>query len=159
MPANRKEQFVYTFLMVALMAFIMISYNDVLQNGVSINSIKQAWLGFPLTFLVAFLCEWFVIGRFGMPIIFKTLKEEDSALKKMLLSRLIIVSGMVILMSFSGPILSVGFSLDILLEWPKNMVLNFIVAYPLQVLVARPFVRFVFRKSFFLGTTTVPVRI
>ncbi|WP_413999042.1 DUF2798 domain-containing protein [Flavobacterium sp. W1B] len=79
-----------------------------------------------------------------MALIFKILKEEDFGLKKMLISRLVIVSGMVTLMSLYGATLMVGFSSDLPREWISNMVLNFIFAYLLQVLIARPFIGFVF---------------
>lgn len=82
-----------------------------------------------------------------MALIFKILKQEDSGLKKMLISRLVIVTGMVILMSLYGAILAVGFTSDLPREWMSNVAMNFIFAYPLQVLIARPFIGFIFRKN------------
>ena len=159
MPVNKKEEFVYTVFMVVFMALIMLSYNVILRNGLSMESIKIAWLGFPLTFVVAFLIEWFIVGKFGMALAFKILKEDDPVFKKILIIPLLIVSGMVTFMSLYGAVLTVGFSAELPREWLNNMGLNFIVAYPLQVLIARPVVSFIFRKVFPVGTITVPVRL
>ena len=159
MPVNKKEEFVYTVFMVVFMALIMLSYNVILRNGLSMESIKIAWLGFPLTFVVAFLIEWFIVGKFGMALAFKILKEDDPVFKKILIIPLLIVSGMVTFMSLYGALLTVGFSAELPREWLNNMGLNFIVAYPLQVLIARPVVSFIFRKVFPVGTITVPVRV
>lgn len=159
MPVNKKEEFVYTVFMVVFMALIMLSYNVILRNGLSMESIKIAWLGFPLTFVVAFLIEWFIVGKFGMALAFKILKEDDPVFKKILIIPLLIVSGMVTFMSLYGAVLTVGFSAELPREWLNNMGLNFIVAYPLQVLIARPVVSFIFRKIFPVGTITVPVRV
>ena len=152
MPINRKEQLVYTFLMVIFMAITMTLYNNTLNNGFSINSIKNSWLSFPFTFIVAFICEWFVVSRIGMSLLFKILKDNDSNMKKMLITPLIIVFGMATLMSLYGTILSVGFTSQIALIWLRNFAINFIFAYPLQILIARPLITFIFRKVFPVGT-------
>nr|WP_319401854.1 DUF2798 domain-containing protein [uncultured Carboxylicivirga sp.] len=152
MPINRKEQLVYTFLMVIFMVITMTLYNNFLNNGFSINSIKNSWLSFPFTFIVAFICEWFVVSRIGMSLLFKILKDNDSNMKKMLITPLIIVFGMATLMSLYGTILSVGFTNQIPIIWLRNFSINFIFAYPLQILIARPLITFVFRKVFPVGT-------
>lgn len=156
MPLNRKEQFVYTILMVIFMAIIMTFYNMVLNQGFSIDSVKNTWLAFPLTFIIAFICEWFIVGRFGMALLYKILNENDSNRKKMLITPLIIVFGMATLMSLYGTILSVGFSSQMPVIWLRNFAVNFIFAYPLQILIARPFIVFIFRKIFPVGVIIIP---
>lgn len=152
MPVNKKEHLVYTFFMVLFMASVMTSYNVLLHNGFSVESLKIAWLMFPFTFVIAFLCEWFLVGKLAMKLSHKFLKEDDLLIKKILITALFFVTGMVTLMSFFGPLLSNGFTTDIVLIWAKSIPVNFAMAYPLQVIIAGPFVGFVFRKLFPLGT-------
>jgi hypothetical protein len=158
MPVNKKEHLVYTFFMVLFMAIVMTSYNVILHNGFSIESIKMAWLMFPFTFVIAFLCEWFFVGKLAMKFSHKFLKEEDLLLKKIVITALFFVTGMVTLMSFFGPLLSNGFSTDLPLIWVKSIPVNFAMAYPLQILIAGPIVGFVFRKLFPLGTLVEPIK-
>lgn len=156
MPINKTEHLVYTFLMVVFMATVMTTYNVLLHNGFSSESLKLAWLTFPFTFVTAFLCEWFIVGKLAMKLSHKFLKEEDLVIKKVLITALFFVSGMVVLMSFFGPLISKGPSSDLLIIWVKSIPMNFAMAYPLQVLIAGPLVGFLFRKFFPLGTIVIP---
>ncbi len=156
MPVNKSEHLVYTFLMVVFMAAVMTAYNVLMHRGFSAESLKLAWLTFPFTFLTAFLCEWFLVGKLAMKLSHKFLKEEDLVVKKVLVTALFFVIGMVVLMSFFGPLISTGLSSDLLVIWAKGIPMNFAIAYPLQVLIAGPLVGFVFRKFFPIGTIVVP---
>jgi hypothetical protein len=159
MPVNKKEHVIFTFLMVFFMAIVMTSYNVVMHNGFSLDSVRNAWLVFPFTFVTAFVCEWFIVGKIAMKLAHKVLKEDDALVKRILVTALFFVTGMVTLMSFLGPVISNGFSSDLLQLWVKNIPVNFIMAYPLQVLIAGPFIRFIFRKLFPLGTLVEPAQV
>jgi hypothetical protein len=152
MPINKKEHLVYTFFMVLFMAGVMTTYNVILHNGFSVESLKIAWLMFPFTFVTAFLCEWFLVGKLAMKFSHKLLKKDDLVIKKILITALFFVTGMVVLMSFFGSLLANGFSPDIVLIWGKSILVNFAMAYPLQVIVAGPVVGYIFRKTFPVGT-------
>ncbi|MFV8324966.1 DUF2798 domain-containing protein [Flavobacterium sp. ZS1P14] len=129
-----------------------------MHNGFSVESLKIAWLTFPFTFVAAFLCEWFLVGKLAMKLAHKFLKEDDLLLKKILITALCFVTGMVVLMSFFGPLLANGPSSDLIRIWIKGIPMNFAMAFPLQVLIAGPLVGFVFRKYFPIGTIVVPVK-
>ena len=81
----------------------------------------------------------------------KSIRSEDSMVKKRAIMSLLVVAGMAIFMSLYGAIMTVGFTGEILNVWIKNIGRNFIVAYPLAVLGGSVVV-FVFRKVFPLGT-------
>lgn len=151
-PINKKEHLVYTFLMVLFMAIVMTNYNVILHHGFSLGSLKAAWLMFPFTFVTAFLCEWFIVGKLAMKYSRRFLKQDDLIIKKVLITALFFVTGMVVLMSLLGPILANGITPNLVTVWLKNIPLNFIMAYPLQVIIAGPFIGFVFRRLFPLGT-------
>ncbi|MFV5701113.1 DUF2798 domain-containing protein [Flavobacterium sp. XS2P12] len=156
MPVNKTEHLVYTFLMVLFMASVMTTYNVVLHNGLSVESLKIAWLTFPFTFVAAFLCEWFLVGKLAMKLSHNFLKEDDLLLKKILITALCFVTGMVVLMSFLGPLIANGLSSDLIEIWVKGIPINFAMAFPLQLIIAGPLVGFVFRKYFPIGTIVVP---
>lgn len=156
MPINKKENLVYTFLMVIVMASVMTGYNIIFHQGFSLESLKQTWLVFPITFTIAFIVEWFLVSKIALFLISKIIKEEDPLPKKILVSALCFVTQMVILMSVIGSILFNDFDSnwfsDLLITIPRN----FVLAYPLQILIAGPLVGFVFRKLFPLGTIVEP---
>lgn len=157
MPINKREQMVFTFLMVFFMAIVMSTYNVVLHQGFTVNAMKLAWMTFPITFILAFLCEWFIVGRIAMSLIKRFVKESDPMLKKIMLSALFFVSGMVLLMSFLCSLLFTPLDSAWTINWLKAMPRNFIMAYPLQVLIAGPLVLTIFRKLFPVGTIVQPV--
>ena len=105
MPINKKENLVYTFLMVIVMASVMTGYNIIFHQGFSLESLKQTWLVFPITFTIAFIVEWFLASKIALFLISKIIKEEDPLPKKILVSALCFVTQMVILMSVIGSIL------------------------------------------------------
>ncbi|MCW3161709.1 DUF2798 domain-containing protein [Chryseobacterium oryctis] len=101
---------------------------------------------FPLTFVVAFICEWFIVGRVAMMLVPKFLKEKDPIFKKILITALFFVTGMATLMSLYGALITDGYTSNLFSTWIKNISLNFPMAYFLQVAIAGPFIRFIFNK-------------
>lgn len=152
MPINKKEKIVYTFLMVVFMVIAMTTYNVFLHEGFSIGGIKNIWLLFPLTFLVAFLVEWFLVAPVAFRIATKLVNKDESEMKKGLVTAFCFVAGMVISMSLYGSILMHGFSIETIFTWGRNICFNFIVAFPIQVFIARPIIGIVFRTLFPIGT-------
>lgn len=152
MPVNKREQFVYTFLMVIVMCLGMTSYNVILHEGFTLEAIKKTWLLFPITYTIAFTVEWFFVSKSAIFLISKIVKDSDPLPKKILLSALCFVTQMVIIMSTICSLLFTEFNEDWLMNWLKAMPTNFIMAFPLQIIIAGPLVGFVFRKLFPLGT-------
>lgn len=152
MPQNKRESLIFTILMCSFMVIVMSVYNVGLHDGFSIETIKKAWVGFPLAFIIAGICDWFIVSKVGKKIAFKIVKPTDKVIKQVLVISTCMVCGMVILMSLYGAIEGVGFSKLTLLAWMQNIPRNFIVAWPLQIIIAGPIVRFVFRKAFPVGT-------
>ncbi|MCA5006405.1 hypothetical protein [Sphingobacterium bovistauri] len=152
LPVNKKENLVYTFLMVIVMAAVMTTYNVTWKEGISVESIRKAWLIFPLTFVIAFIVEWFFVSKTAFALINKLIKQNDTLPKKIFISAFCFVAQMVILMSLIGSLLFNEFNKNWFSELIITISRNFIMAYPLQILIAAPLVGFVFRKLFPLGT-------
>lgn len=150
MPQNRKESFIYTVMMCAFMVFFMSVYNIARMDGLSWMTVRNAWLGFPLAYVVGILCDWFIVSGPA-----KKLAGNIVGDKKNLMIIAVpgcMVCGMVILMSLFGAIEHNGIQLSTLSAWLKNIPWNFIAALPLQFILAGPIIRRVFRKAFPPGT-------
>lgn len=148
MPTNKKESLVFTIFMCAFMVFWMSVYNVSLHMGFSNDAIKEAWLGFPIAYLFAILCDWMVVSKIAKAMAFKVVSYDSKPLVKIITISSFMVCGMVILMSLYGAIEQVGFSSNTLMIWLTNMPKNFIVALPLQLIIAGPFIRSVFKIIF-----------
>ncbi len=152
MPVNKKEKLVYTVLMVLFMCFGMVLYNTILHTGFNAETVKIAWLTFPVMLPIAFIVEWFLVSKTAEALIQKFVKPTDALPKIILVSALCFVVQMVFIMSFVANIIYGEHTDGFLMGWLTSIPKNFIVAYPLQVVLAGPIVGYVFRKLFPLGT-------
>jgi hypothetical protein len=156
MPQNKRESLIYTVMMCFLMVLWMSIYNvSIHMNGLSVESVKAAWLGFPLAYVVAMCCDWFIVSGVAKKIAFGYLLKPDSSIvRKVITVSSCMVVPMVILMSLYGAIelcIQTNAWNRILLIWLTNIPLNFIMALPFQLIVAGPIVRLAFRKVFPIG--------
>lgn len=148
MPINKRESMIFTLLMCAFMVFVMTVYNVARIHGINSELMKTAWLGFPLAYIVALIGDWFIVGPLAKKIAFKIIDENAPTWKKVLAISSCMVTGMVLIMSLFGSIVGAGLSSQTLIIWLYNIPANFILAFPLQMLIAGPVVRIVFRKAF-----------
>lgn len=154
MPINKKESLIFTFFMCSFMVYVMSIYNIYRIEGYHEGFFAKVWLGFPLAFVIAFAADWFIVSPIAKSFAFRFIRQEDPVVKKILLISGSMVCGMVIIMSLFGAIHGVGFSSQTFIVWLINIPFNFIVALPLQLLIAGPIVRLVFRQLFPMGTIT-----
>ena len=158
MPVNKKENLVYTLLMVFVMAFVLTTYNVIRHEGFTSQAIQKAWLIFPITYTLAFIVETLFVGKSAMFLISRFVKETDPLPKKILISALCFVTQMVICMSFLCALIFNEFDKNWVQNWLISMPYNFAMAYPLQVLIAGPLVGTIFRKLFPVGTIVEPMK-
>lgn len=152
MPKNKRESLIFTIMMCAFMVFVMSVYNISFYVGFSFETVKSAWVGFPLAFIVAFILDWFFVGKFAKKFAFKLAGNNSKPIVLVLLISTFMVCGMVIFMSLFGALHTAGISSLTIPLWVENIFKNFILALPLQLLVAGPLIRYVFRKTFPEGT-------
>lgn len=153
MPQNRRESIIFTVMMCFVMVLVMSNYNTALVLGaVSRNSISSAWMGLPFAFLFAMACDLLLVSDLAKRFTFRYLiKPEDAAIKKIICVSCAMVLPMVIIMSLYGAIeynLHVGQWHLFVNTWVRNIGKNLIVALPLQLLIAGPLVRRIFRLIF-----------
>ena len=143
MPHNKRESLIFTVMMCFTMVFVMSIYNVSLNmGGLSAESIKEAWLGFPIAYIFAMCCDWFVVSGLAKGFAFKFLvKPGDGPLK----------TAICVSVSMVGAVevsVTTGQWSNVLFIWLHNIPFNFIMALPLQLIVAGPLVRKVFRTVF-----------
>ena len=104
MPQNKRESLIYTFIMCFMMVFWMSIYNVSLHmGGLSMESIKAGWLGFPIAYIFAMCCDWFFVSKIAKGFAFKYLvKPDSSVLRKVISVSCCMVVPMVIIMSLYG---------------------------------------------------------
>lgn len=148
MPTNKKESLVFTMFMCAFMVFWMSAFNISLQVGISDEALKEAWLGFPVSYLIAILCDWFIVAKIAKKFAFKIVKNDSKVIIKIIIVSFCMVVGMVICMSLYGAIEQFGIGDYTLIVWLENIPKNFLIALPLQLFIAGPFIRSIFNILF-----------
>ena len=110
------------------------------------------WLGFPLAYVFAMCCDWFVASKVAKYVAFRWLvKPQNSALKKVLCISVGMVVQMVLVMPLYGACegaFHTGNWAAVPMNWLTNIPRNFLMALPLQLILAGPLVRRVFRTAF-----------
>jgi hypothetical protein len=153
MPKNKRESLIYTIMMCFFMVLWMSIYNVSISMGkLSLESIREGWMGLPLAYVIAVCCDWFLVSGIAKGFAFRYLVKPDSSdIRKVLSISCCMVIPMVIVMSFYGTLevcVTTGAWDRMVFIYLVNIPRNFIMALPLQLLVAGPIVRTIFRKAF-----------
>lgn len=151
MPINKKESLIYTTLMCLFMVYFMSIYNLSFQMGLSLNVFKIAWNELPAAIITAFILDCFIVSSPAKKLAFKFINAETKDWKKIVLISGFMISGMVFFMSLFGALLHPISGLNIIENWGQNILKNIIFAIPLQLLIAGPIVRKIFRLIFPIG--------
>lgn len=157
MPQNKRESLIYTVMMCFVMVLWMSIYNVSLQHGgFGLDAVAAGWLGFPIAYLFAMCCDWFVASKVAKYVASRWLvKPQDGVLKKVLCISGGMVVQMVLIMSLYGACegaFHTGNWAAVPMNWLINIPRNFIMALPLQFILAGPVVRKLFRTAFPEGT-------
>lgn len=151
MPKTKFQDFVYTIIMVIIMVYAMVCYNVSINIGGMSNKIFLIALKeLPIMVPIAFILEFFIVGKLSKHITFKLLdsKKDNQVLITILLSS-VIVAIMCPLMSFIGSILfnynGIG---NLIANYFQALVISFPMALCFQLFYAGPLVRWIFKKLF-----------
>lgn len=139
MPTNKKEGIIFGICMCLIMVFFMGLLNiSIHLGGFNLNSIKTCLIAFPVTFIIAYVLETFIVGRINDILLTRFVSKEDSKNAYILFNCFFIVTMMSLLMTIVGGLLG-GDTLQTVLgeffiRWPRN----FCAAFFLNILVAGP---------------------
>ena len=79
MPTSKKEGIIFGICMCAIMVFFMGLLNiSIHLGGFNLESIKTNFVAFPVTFIIAFILENFVIGKINHMLLDKFVSDTDS---------------------------------------------------------------------------------
>ena len=139
MPTNKKEGIIFGICMCLIMVFFMGLLNiSIHLGGFNLNSIKTCLIAFPVTFIIAYVLETFIVGKINGMLLAHFVSKEDSKNAYILFNCFFIVTMMSLVMTIVGGLLG-GDTLQTVLgeffiRWPRN----FCAAFFLNILVAGP---------------------
>lgn len=149
MPKTTFERFFFTLLTSGCMIFSMGVFNIAAASGGLTGSVfVHAAHSFPLEWLIGFLLAFFPVSAAAPQLAFRVAQPQDRPIFKILCIQTFTVLMMVPCMSLVGALESAGLSAALPLVWLQAVVLNFIVAWPLQLFAVGPLCRWVFRCFF-----------
>ena len=139
MPKTKFQEIIFTIMMVFMMVYFMICYNISLNIGGMTNQV----------FLMAFILDFFIVGHLAKKKAFQIVDlENDHPFHLVIAISVVSIILMCPCMSFAATLLFKNAGSQIIAVWLQTTVLNFPMAFFLQLCFAGPIVRFVFGKIF-----------
>ena len=154
MPKTKLQDAVFTALMATLMVYGMIVYNISLDlGGVSAQSFRLALNELPLMAAIAFVLEFFVVGKLAAKLAFTVVRPTDRPQLITYAISLMIVAIMCPVMSLVATVLFKEPSFGM---WVHTWGCNMPMALCWQMLYCGPLSRFIFRLVFRRGKAENP---
>lgn len=149
MPKTKFQSVIFTAVTAWIMVYIMTLYNTVLASGSFTNSAFLAALkGMWLEYVIIFLCAYFISGPIARALAFRVVTAQDRPIVIIFAIQIFTVVCQVALASILGTWHSRGFTAQFVPDYLTVFCLNFIMALPIQLFIAGPIARWVFRSIF-----------
>ncbi len=149
MPQTKFESVIFTAVTAWLMVYIMTLYNTILAGGTFVNeTFLIASKGMWPEFVIIFLCAYFISGRIAKHFAFRVVKPGDRPIVIILVIQTFTVVSQVALASILGVWHASGFTEQFLPNYLTAYCRNFIMALPVQLFLAGPAARTLFRLLF-----------
>ncbi len=149
MPKTKVESLIFTAVTAWIMVYIMTLYNTVLATGTFVNetfliALKGMWL----EFVIIFLCAYFISSPVAKHFAFCVVKPGDRPIAIILAIQTFTVVSQVALASILGVWHGYGFTSQFVPNYLMTYCRNFIIALPVQLFIAGPVARKLFRLVF-----------
>lgn len=149
MPKTRFQSVIFTAITAWFMVYIMTLYNTVLAtheftNSTFLVALKGMWI----EFIIIFLCAYFISGHIAKKLAFRIVKPEDRPIVIIFAIQIFTVISQVALASILGVYHGYGFTSQFIPNYLVTYCKNFIMALPVQLFIAGPAARFLFRSIF-----------
>ncbi len=132
------------------MVIVMTFYNLLLNGAGGLLHIKEIALELLIGFIIALLIEICIVGPCAKKIVFALPFDKSKKVNIIITMATLMVIGMVFFMSFYGMAMMYlhnGLHGDSFVSMYFSIFIkNFIMAYPLQLIIMGPLVRFLFGK-------------
>ncbi|PIE92303.1 DUF2798 domain-containing protein [Bacillus fungorum] len=150
MPTTRKETLQFGMMMCLGMVIVMTFYNLLLNEAGGPIHIKEIALELLIGFIIALLIEICIVGPCAKKIVFMLPFDKSKKINIIVAMATTMVIGMVFFMSFFGMAMMYihnGLHGDSFVSMYFSIFIkNFMMAYPLQLIIMGPLVRFLFGK-------------
>ena len=149
MPETKFESVIFTAVTAWIMVYIMTLYNTVLAMGSFTNAtfliaLKGMWI----EFVIIFLCAYFVSSHVAKYFAFRVVQPEDRPIAIVIAIQIFTVVSQVALASILGVYHGYGFTSQFIPDYLTTYCRNFIMALPVQLFIAGPVARLIFRNIF-----------
>jgi len=152
MPKTRFQTFIFTAITAWLMVYCMTLYNTVLATDTFTNeSFLIALKGMWLEFVIIFLCAYFISGHAAKYFAFHVVVPGDRPIFIIFAIQTFTVIVQVIFASMMATVKIYGIDSLFLPHFITAYCKNFIMAFPLQLILVGPLARFLFRSIFLRG--------
>lgn len=149
MPKTKFQNVIFTLMMVAIMVYAMICYNIALNiGGMTTKVFLLAFQELIIMAPIAFVLELFLVDKLSTFLAFRIIKPDDRPIFIILAISSMIICLMCPTMSLVATLLFKDLGNGFIAAWLQTTVLNFPMAFCLQIFFAGPFVRLVFRTAF-----------
>lgn len=149
MPKTKFQSVVFTMITAWIMVYIMTLYNTVLASKSFTN--MTFWLalkGMWAEYVIIFLCAFFISGRIAKRLAFRVVKPGDRPIAVIFAIQVFTVVLQVALASIIGVYHGYGFTAQFIPNYITVYCKNFIMALPIQLFIAGPAARALFRLMF-----------
>lgn len=149
MPKTKFQSVVFTAITVWSMVYIMTLYNTVLAMGSFTNAtfliaLKEMWV----EFIVIFLCAFFLSSHVAKYFAFRVVQPGDRPIVIIFAIQVFTVVSQVALASILGVYHGYGFTNQFIPHYLVTYCKNFMMALPVQLFIAGPIARWIFRSIF-----------
>lgn len=149
MPRTRGESIFFTAITAWMMVYCMTLYNTVLATGSFTNAtfliaLKGMWIEYVIIALLAY----FVSGHLAKICAFRVVQPGDRPIFIIFAIQTFTVVWQVTFASVLGVYHGSGFTANFLPDYLTAYCKNFIMAFPLQLIIVGPLARFIFRSLF-----------
>lgn len=150
LPTTKKESFQFGFMMCFGMVLVITIYNFYLNEAMGELSFTEITSDFFIGFIIAFILDLLIVGPIAKKIALKFTAHTTNQLYTILAISTCMVIGMAFFMSMYG-VITTNFhtgspSHSIMTDYNSIFGKNLVLAWPLQILIVGPLVRFVFTK-------------
>lgn len=149
MPETRFQNIFFTAVTAWIMVYIMTLYNTALSaheftNSTFLTALKGMWV----EYIIIFLCAYFISGRIVKKLAFLIVRPDDRPIFIIFAIQIFTVVFQVALASILGVYHGYGFTVQFIPDYLSVYCKNFIMALPVQLFIAGPLARLIFRIIF-----------
>lgn len=149
MPKTRFQSIVFTAITAWIMVYIMTLYNTVLVSGEFYNhTFITAFATMWPEFVIIALCAFFISSHVARACAFRVMKPSDRPIFIIFAIQTFTVVSQVALASIIGVWHAGGFGRQFIPVYITTYCTNFIMAFPVQLFIAGPIARNIFRVLF-----------